>query len=260
MEYANLLLEKKDAVAVLTINRPKALNALNSDTLTELSSALDEVSQDAGVKAVILTGSGSKAFVAGADISQMKDFNSLQGRRFAQLGQAVFRKIELLPQPVIAAINGFALGGGCELSMACDIRLAAENAKFGQPEVTLGLTAGFGGTQRLPRLVGTGIAGELLFTGDIIDVQEAYRIGLVNKVYSSETLLEEALKLARRIAERAPAAVQLSKSAIQRGINLDLDSAQAYEAEVFGLTCSTQDQKEGCSAFLEKRKPVFEGK
>lgn len=260
MEYANLLLEKKDAVAVLTINRPKALNALNSDTLTELSSALDEVSQDAGVKAVILTGSGSKAFVAGADISQMKDFNSLQGRRFAQLGQAVFRKIELLPQPVIAAINGFALGGGCELSMACDIRLAAENAKFGQPEVTLGLTAGFGGTQRLPRLVGTGIASELLFTGDIIDVQEAYRIGLVNKVYSSETLLEEALKLARRIAERAPAAVQLSKSAIQRGINLDLDSAQAYEAEVFGLTCSTQDQKEGCSAFLEKRKPVFEGK
>lgn len=260
MEYANLLLEKKDAVAVLTINRPKALNALNSDTLTELSSALDEVSQDAGIKAVILTGSGSKAFVAGADISQMKDFNSLQGRRFAQLGQAVFRKIELLPQPVIAAVNGFALGGGCELSMACDIRLAAENAKFGQPEVTLGLTAGFGGTQRLPRLVGTGIAGELLFTGDIIDAQEAYRIGLVNKVYSSDTLPEEALKLARRIAERAPAAVQLSKSAIQRGINLDLDSAQAYEAEVFGLTCSTEDQKEGCSAFLEKRKPVFEGK
>lgn len=260
MEYANLLLEKKDAVAVLTINRPKALNALNSDTLTELSSALDEVSQDAGIKAVILTGSGSKAFVAGADISQMKDFNSLQGRRFAQLGQAVFRKIELLPQPVIAAVNGFALGGGCELSMACDIRLAAENAKFGQPEVTLGLTAGFGGTQRLPRLVGTGIAGELLFTGDIIDAQEAYRIGLVNKVYSSDTLPEEALKLARRIAERAPAAVQLSKSAIQRGINLDLDSAQAYEAEVFGLTCSTEDQKEGCAAFLEKRKPVFEGK
>ncbi|EHQ90752.1 short-chain-enoyl-CoA hydratase [Desulfosporosinus youngiae] len=260
MEYANLLLEKNGAVAVLTINRPKALNALNSDTLSELSTALDELGRDSGVKVVILTGSGEKAFVAGADISQMKDFNCLEGRRFAQLGQAVFRKLELMPQPVIAAINGFALGGGCELAMACDIRIAGENAKFGQPEVTLGLTAGFGGTQRLPRLVGTGIASELLFTGDIIDANEAYRIGLVNKVYPLETLMEEAQKLAKRIAGRAPVAVQLSKSAIQRGANMDLDSAQAYEAEVFGLTLSTQDQTEGCSAFLEKRKPVFEGK
>jgi len=260
VEYSNLLLEKNGAVAVLTINRPKALNALNSDTLSELSTALDELGRDSGVKVVILTGSGEKAFIAGADISQMKDFNPLEGRRFAQLGQAAFRKLEMIPQPVIAAINGFALGGGCELAMACDIRIASENAKFGQPEVTLGLTAGFGGTQRLPRLVGTGIASELLFTGDIIDVNEAYRIGLVNKVYSLETLMEEAQKLAQRIAGRAPAAVQLSKSAIQRGINMDLDSAQAYEAEVFGLTFSTQDQTEGCSAFLEKRKPVFEGK
>ncbi|KGK82698.1 crotonase [Desulfosporosinus sp. HMP52] len=260
MEYTNLLLEKNGAVAVLTINRPKALNALNSDTLTELSTALDELGGDSSVKAVILTGSGEKAFIAGADISQMKDFNSMQGRRFAQLGHAVFRKIELMPQPVIAAINGFALGGGCELAMACDIRIAAENAKFGQPEVTLGLTAGFGGTQRLPRLVGAGLASELLFTGDIIDVNEAYRIGLVNKVYPLDTLLEEAMKLAKKIASRAPVAVQLSKSAIQRGVNMDLDSAQAYEAEVFGLTFSTQDQTEGCSAFLEKRKPAFEGK
>jgi Enoyl-CoA hydratase/carnithine racemase len=260
VEYANLLLEKNGPVAVLTLNRPKALNALNSDTLTELSTALDELGRDSSVKVVILTGSGEKAFVAGADISQMKDFNSLEGRRFAQLGQATFRKIELLPQPVIAAINGFALGGGCELSMACDIRIASENAKFGQPEVTLGLTAGFGGTQRLPRLVGTGLASEILFTGDIIDAQEAYRIGLVNKVYPLETLMEEAQKLAKRIAGRAPAAVQLSKSAIQRGVNMDLDSAQAYESEVFGLTFSTKDQTEGCTAFVEKRKPVFEGR
>ncbi|ODA38990.1 short-chain-enoyl-CoA hydratase [Desulfosporosinus sp. BG] len=260
MEYSNLLLEKNGAVAVLTINRPKALNALNSDTLSELSTALDELGRDSSVKAVILTGSGEKAFVAGADISQMKDFNALEGRLFAQLGQATFRKIELLPQPVIAAINGFALGGGCELALACDIRLASENAKFGQPEVTLGLTAGFGGTQRLPRLVGTGLASELLFTGDIIDVQEAYRIGLVNHVYPLDTLMEEAQKLAKRIAGRAPAAVQLSKSAIQRGVNMDLDSAQAFEATAFGLTCSTQDQTEGCTCFVEKRKPVFEGK
>ena len=260
MEYVNLLLEKSGPVAVLTFNRPKALNALNSDTLSELSTALDELGRDSGVKVVILTGSGEKAFVAGADISQMKDFSPLEGRRFAQFGQATFRKIELLPQPVIAAVNGFALGGGCELAMACDIRLAGENAKFGQPEVTLGLTAGFGGTQRLPRIVGTGLASEILFTGDIIDAQEAYRIGLVNRVYPLDTLMEEAQKLAKRIAGRAPAAVQLTKSAIQRGTNMDLDSAQAYESEVFALTFSTQDQTEGCTAFVEKRKAVFEGR
>ncbi|HBP62753.1 MAG TPA: crotonase [Desulfosporosinus sp.] len=259
MEYKNLILEQNGAIAVLTINRPKALNALNADTLTELSTVFDELGRDSSVKAVILTGSGEKAFVAGADIAQMKELNGLEARRFAQLGQSTFRKLELLSQPVIAAINGFALGGGCELAMSCDIRLASETAKFGQPEVTLGLTAGFGGTQRLPRIVGTGVASELLFTGDIIDAQEAYRIGLVNHVYPSDKLLEEALKLANRIAGRAPVGVQLSKSAIQRGINMDLDSAQDYEAAVFALTFSTRDQKEGCSAFLERRKPVFEG-
>ena len=260
MEYANILLQHEGDIAILMINRPKALNALNSDTLSELSAALDELGKDSEVKAVIITGSGEKAFIAGADISQMKDFSSLEGRKFAQLGQATFRKIELLPQPVIAAVNGFALGGGCELAMACDMRVAGENARFGQPEVTLGLTAGFGGTQRLPRLVGTGIASELLFSGDMIDAQEAYRIGLVNKVYPLENLMAEAKKLAKRIAGRAPVAVQLSKSAIQRGINLDMDSAQAYEAEVFGLTFSTADQTEGCTAFVEKRKPAFTGR
>ncbi|MCO1599889.1 short-chain-enoyl-CoA hydratase [Desulfosporosinus nitroreducens] len=259
MEYNNLILKQKGAVAILTINRPKALNALNEDTLMELSSVLDELEKNSSVKVVILTGSGEKAFVAGADIAQMKELNALEGRRFAQLGQTTFRKLELLSQPVIAAVNGFALGGGCELAMACDIRLASETAKFGQPEVTLGITAGFAGTQRLPRLVGAGRASELLFTGDIIDAQEAYRIGLVNHVYPLETLIEEALKLANRIAGRAPAAVQLSKSAVQRGKNIDIDSGQAYEAEVFGLTFSTLDQKEGCSAFLERRKPDFKG-
>ena len=259
MEYKNLILEQNGAIAVLTINRPKALNALNADTLTELSTVFDELGRDSSVKVVILTGGGEKAFVAGADIAQMKELNALEARRFAQLGHSTFRKLELLSQPVIAAIKGFALGGGCELAMSCDIRLASETAKFGQPEVTLGLTAGFGGTQRLPRLVGAGVASELLFTGDIIDAQEAYRIGLVNHVYPSDQLMEEALKLANRIAGRAPAAVQLSKSAIQRGINMDLDSAQDYEAAVFSLTFSTRDQTEGCSAFLERRKPVFEG-
>ncbi|OLN31845.1 short-chain-enoyl-CoA hydratase [Desulfosporosinus metallidurans] len=260
MEYTNLIVEQNGAIAALTINRPKALNALNTDTLTELSTVFNKLGRDSSVKVVILTGSGEKAFVAGADIAQMKKLNALEGRRFGQLGQATFRKLELLPQPVIAAINGFALGGGCELAMSCDLRLASETAKFGQPEVTLGLTAGFGGTQRLPRLVGTGLASELLFTGDIIDAQEAYRIGLVNHVYPLDAFMEEALKLANRIAGRAPAAVQLSKSAIHRGMNMDLDSAQAYEAEVFALTFSTQDQTEGCSAFLERRKPVFEGR
>ena len=260
MEFKNLLLEHDGDVAILTINRPKALNALNSETLSELATALDELGKDSNVKAVVITGSGEKAFVAGADISQMKDFNTLEGRRFGQLGQTVFRKLELLPQPVIAAINGFALGGGCELAMACDIRLSSDNAKFGQPEVTLGLTAGFGGTQRLPRIIGSGLASELLFTGDIIDANESYRIGLVNHIYSSDTLKDEALKLAKKIAGRAPVAVQLTKSAIQRGINMDLDNALAFEADAFAITFSTEDQKEGCTAFVEKRKPAFQGK
>lgn len=259
MEYVNILSEIREDIALITLNRPRALNALNGDTLSELSCALDVIKRDARIKAVILTGSGEKAFVAGADISQMKDFQPDEARLFAQLGQETFRKLELLPQPVIAAINGFALGGGCELALACDIRLASENAKFGQPEVTLGLTAGFGGTQRLPRLIGVGRASELLYTGDVIDAMEAYRLGLVNHVYPLERLLSEAFTLAQRIAARAPKAVQYTKSAIQRGINMDLDNALAYEAEIFGLVCSTSDQKEGCSAFVEKRKPAFKG-
>lgn len=259
MLYENILLTRHEDIAVLTINRPKALNALNSATLEEIFNALGEIEKDSTIKVLILTGSGEKAFVAGADIAQMMDFNSLEARTFARLGQATFRKIELLPQPVIAAVNGFALGGGCELAMACDIRLAGENAKFGQPEVNLGLTAGFGGTQRLPRLVGLGRASELLFSGEILDAQEAYRIGLVNQYYPLENLMVESIALAKKIASKAPVAVQLSKSAVQRGINMDLEDAIAYEAEVFGLIFSTKDQTEGCKAFMEKRKPDFLG-
>ncbi len=259
MEFDNVTLERQDQIAILTIYRPKALNALNSATIKEISLALDDVKNDPSIKVLIVTGSGEKAFVAGADIAEMKDFSSMQARRFAQLGHEMMRKIELLPQPVIAAVNGFALGGGCELAMACDLRLASTNAKFGQPEVTLGLTAGFGGTQRLPRLVGAGLASEILFSGDAINAQEAFRIGLVNHVFAQDQLMNEAIVLAQRIAARAPLAVQLSKSAIQRGINLDLDDALAYEAEIFGLVSGTKDQKEGTSAFVEKRKPAFKG-
>lgn len=259
MEYTNLLVERQEAIAIIKINRPKYLNALNSLTLEELSYILEEVASDPMIRVVILTGNGEKAFVAGADISQMQNLTPLEARRFSQLGQAIMNKIENLPQPVIAAVNGFALGGGTEIAMACDIRLASENAKFGQPEVTLGILAGFGGTQRLSKLVGSGRASEILFTGEMLDANEAYRIGLVNHVYPLESLMTGALSLAKKIASRAPVAVQLTKSAIQKGKNMDLFSGQAYEAEVFGQTFSTEDQKEGCSAFLEKRQPEFRG-
>lgn len=259
MDFENLILEYHDHIALLKINRPKALNALNGETLTELSKAFALIADDTNIRVVLLTGSGEKAFVAGADIAQMSSMNSQQARRFSQLGHNVMNQIENLPQPVIAVVNGFALGGGTELAMSCDLRLASEKAKFGQPEVTLGLLAGFGGTQRLARLVGSGRASEILFTGDMIDAQEAYRIGLVNRVYSQDELMNEAMKLAQKISSRAPLGVQLSKTAIQRGQNMDIVTGQDYEAEVFAQLFSTQDQKEGCSAFLEKRQANFQG-
>lgn len=254
MEYKNVLLQKEGKIAIVTINRPKALNALNSDTLKELDKVMDEISNDNEVLAVILTGAGEKAFVAGADISQMKDMNVLEGRAFAMLGNKIFRKIETLEKPVIAAVNGFALGGGCELSMACDIRIASEKAKFGQPEVTLGITPGFGGTQRLPRLVGMGMAKELVYSARTIDAQEALRVGLVNKVVAPEALMDEVKKLANEIASKAPVAVKLSKQAINRGMQVDMDTAVIIEAEVFGECFSTEDQTDAMTAFVEKRK------
>ncbi|AEB76886.1 short-chain-enoyl-CoA hydratase [Clostridium botulinum] len=254
MEYKNVLLEKENNIAIVTINRPKALNALNTDTLNELELVVDEVAKDDDILVVILTGAGEKAFVAGADISEMKDKNVMEGRKFGLLGNKIFRKVETLEKPVIAAINGFALGGGCELSMACDIRIASQKAKFGQPEVSLGITPGFGGTQRLARHVGMGMAKELIYSAKNINADEALRIGLVNKVVAPEELMKEAKKLANEIAGRAPIAVKLCKQAINRGIQVDIDTAINIEAEIFGECFSTEDQKDAMTAFVEKRK------
>ena len=259
MNFANLLYENQDGIALITMNRPKALNALNRETLDELNQLADMLAKDSSVQVVILTGSGDKAFVAGADIAQMQSMTAMEGRNFGKLGQAVFNKLENLPQPVIAAVNGFALGGGCELAMACDIRIASEKAKFGLPEVTLGITPGFAGTQRLPRLVGKGRAKQLLYTGDVIDAQEAYRIGLVNVVAPAEELMATAKAMAQKIQSRAAVAVQLCKAAVNEGLDTDLETGTAYEAEVFGLCFATADQKEGMAAFTEKRKAQFTG-
>jgi enoyl-CoA hydratase len=259
-QYTNLLFEIKGSIGFITLHRPKALNALTAELLQELSTLLDSIEQDPSIKVIIITGSGEKAFVAGADIAQMKNLNAIEGRNFGKIGQAVFNKLENLPQPVIAAINGFALGGGCELAMACDIRIASEKAKLGQPEVSLGITPGFGGTQRLPRLIGKGRAKELIYTGDMIDAPEAYRMGLVNKVVAPEELMDAAQAMAEKIIARASVAVQLSKNVINKGMNMDLASGIAYEAEVFGLCFATADQKEGMTAFVEKRKVNFSGK
>lgn len=255
--FENLLVEHRDGVAVVTIDRPKALNALNAATVAELSRAVAALAEDVSVRVVIFTGAGDKAFVAGADIAEMRTMSAAEGRAWGRLGQKVFAAIEALPQPVIAAVNGFALGGGCELAMACDIRIAAENARFGQPESGLGITPGFGGSQRLPRLVGPGRAKELLFTGDVVDAAEAFRIGLVNKVVPAGRALDEALAMAAKIAGRSPVAVAYCKAAVDVGMSVDLASALAYEAELFGLCFAAPDQKEGMTAFVEKRKPVY---
>lgn len=259
MEYTNLLVEVEQELATVTINRPKALNALNRETLLELQQAFSALEQDAVVKVIILTGAGEKAFVAGADISAMQALDVLQARSLALLGQTVLSAIENLDKPVIAAVNGFALGGGCELAMACDIRLAGEKARFGLPEVSLGVIPGFAGTQRLARLIGKGRAKELVFTGDMIDAQEAWRLGLVNKVLPQEELLAAARKMAHKIASRGPIAVRLSKEAINEGLEMDLDRASAFEADQFALCFTSADQKEGMQAFLEKRPADFKG-
>lgn len=260
MELNNVIFEKQGNIGVLTINRPKALNALNSETLKDLNTAIDHIEKEKDLYVVILTGAGDKAFVAGADIAEMKDLNEEEGKEFGLLGNKVFRRLENLDKPVIAAINGFALGGGCEISMACDIRIATTKAKFAQPEVGLGITPGFGGTQRLPRIVGQGKAKELIYTGDIIKADEALRIGLVNKVVEPENLMEEAMALAKKIASNAPIAVKLCKDAINRGSQVDIDSAVVIEAEDFGKCFATEDQKEGMSAFIERREKTFKNK
>ena len=251
--YQTIRYEKNGNIGIATINRPEALNALNSTVISELEQVIAEVEKDAELGAFIITGEG-RSFVAGADIGEQKPMDVAQGRKWGQRGSALFRRIEKLEIPTIAAVNGFALGGGCELAMACDIRLASEKAKFGQPEVGLGNTPGFGGTQRLARIVGTGRAMELILTAKTINAAEAEKIGLVNAVYPPEELMGKAMEMAAQIAANAQVAVRQSKACIRRGIQTDIDTGLAYETEAFGLCFSTADQKEGMSAFLEKRK------
>ena len=247
-------MEVENEIAVVTINRPKSLNALNSETLAELNTCLAEIECRTDIKVVILTGSGSKSFVAGADISEMVNATPAEGRAMGLLAREAFGRLENMPQVTIAAVNGFALGGGCEISMACDIRVAAENAKFAQPECGLGILPGFGGTQRLARLVGKGRAKEMIFTCDMIDAQDAYRIGLANHVVPQEELLDYCKAMAGRIMKNAPYAVSLAKQVINSGADMDLDNGLKLEANIFGLSFSTEDKKEGMTAFLEKRK------
>ena len=253
MAYTKLIIEKQENICTVKINNPEALNALNSTILKELDATFAEIKEDNSIDVVILTGEG-RSFVAGADISQMCEMNAIEGKAFGELGASVFRKIELLDKVVIAAVNGFALGGGCELAMACDIRVASVKAKFGQPEVGLGITPGFSG---LARVVGIGKAKELIYTADVIVAEEAYRIGLVNKVVAPEVLMDECMAMAKKIASKAPLAVRYAKEAINRGIETDIDTGISIEADLFGLCFSTEDQKEGMQAFLGKRNADF---
>lgn len=258
MTYSSLTFAVADRVATITVNRPDKLNALNEATLTELERAIDEARGRADVGGIILTGTG-RAFVAGADIAELSRLTPLEAKRRGQRGQNVFRKFEESPKPVIAAINGFALGGGCELAMACHIRIAAESAKFGQPEVKLGICAGYGGSQRLPRLVGRGRALQLLLTGETIDAQEAYRIGLANKVTSNDELLTAANAMMRQILGNAPLALAYSIEAVDRGLDMPLPEGLNLEANLFGLLFGTKDAGEGTRAFVEKRAAQFTG-
>ena len=250
----NVLLEKKGNIAVATINRPKALNALNSAVVADLDEMIGQIMADEEIRALVITGSGEKAFVAGADIGEMSTLTKAEGEAFGKLGNDVFRRLEKLPIPTIAAVNGFALGGGCELSMSCDIRICADTAVFGQPETGLGITPGFGGTQRLARLVGPGMAKQLIYTAKNIKADEALRIGLVNAVYPAEELMPAAEKMASTIAKNAPIAVRACKKAINDGLQVEMDKAIVIEEGLFGSCFQSADQIEGMSAFLEKRK------
>lgn len=257
MNHAALLVEISDGIATVTINRPEARNALSREILEALSGVMNELSENDGVRVVILTGGGDKAFCAGGDIAMLRDLQPDQAFELAQLGQRVLREIESSHKPVIAAVNGFALGGGCELAMSCDMCIAADTARFGQPETVIGVIPGFGGTQRLARMVGRGKALELLLTGEMIDAREALAIGLVNRVVPGEALPQEARRLAAAIAAKGRIAVRRCKLAVDRGLEMNFDEACSLEAELFGRCFATQDQKEGMGAFLEKRPPRF---
>ncbi len=257
--YENIKFECRENIAYVTVNRPKAMNALNMDVLHELYDVFTKIEDDSDVRAVILTGEG-RAFVAGADIAQMNQLNAIEGRQMMTMGHKVMNLIESIEKPVIAAVNGFALGGGCELSMACDIRIASEKAKFGQPEVGLGIIPGFGGTQRLARLVGKGMAKYLIMTAEMIPAAEAFRIGLVEKVVPAEELMTEAEKLAKTIASKAPIAIATAKTAINNGYDMDMKSASRFEIETFTAAFGSEDKAEGMAAFLEKRQPEFKNR
>ncbi|MCL4459681.1 MAG: enoyl-CoA hydratase-related protein [Chloroflexi bacterium] len=261
MPYENILIEREENIAVITINRPQVLNTLNSATLAEMMQALAELESVEDIRAIVITGAGEKAFVAGADINELRAIPSASaGEAKSREGHLVLFKIEHLSKPVIMALNGYTLGGGCELAMAGDIRIAADTAKFGQPEINLGIIPGWGGTQRLPRLVGLGKAKLLILSGEIIDAQEALRIGLVDKVVPAAELLATAKSIAKTIASKAPLAVALAKRTINTGLEMDLERGCAFEAAQFGLVCATEDRLEGMSAFLEKRRPTFKGR
>jgi enoyl-CoA hydratase len=260
MNRDNLLFSVNNRIAWITFNRPAVLNALNSKTLGELGDCLDEVRRDEGIRALILTGAGEKAFVAGADINELAQRTAVDGRDFALYGQKIFHRLESLGKPSIAAINGFALGGGCELALACTIRIASRSAKLGQPEVKLGIVPGYGGTQRLARLCGKGIAHEMILTGEMITAEEALRIGLVNRVVEASELLGVAESIAAKIAANAPLAVKYAMDAIERGAEMPQQEGLFLEATLFGLSCATDDMREGTRAFLEKRPPKFQGR
>ncbi len=260
MEYKNILLSFEGEIGTLAINRPKALNALNIETLKDIQMGIQEAKDRSEMKVLILTGSGEKAFVAGADIAEMKGMNSIEALNFSKLGHLTLKMFQDLDRPVIAAVNGYALGGGTEIAVACDFIYASENARFGLPEVTLGIFPGFGGTQRLPRLIGKGKAKELILTGKMITAQEAYQMGIVNRVFPPASLMEETKKVALQIAANGAVGVRLAKMAMDAGFNMDLTEACSLESYAFSLGFTTEDQKEGMTAFIEKRKPNFRGK
>ncbi len=260
MKLENLLYDIREGIAWITFNRPKVLNALNNQTIEELGEIVGDLATNSQVKGAILTGAGEKAFVAGADINELASMDPLAGKDFAKKGQAVTLALENLSKPVLAAVNGYALGGGCEISLACNMRIASEKAVFGQPEVNLGIIPGYGGTQRLPRLIGKGPALEILLTGRMVSADEALRLGLVNKVVPAEKLYEEAEKLMKTILSKGPLAVKYVLDSVNNGLQMSLVEALDYEASLFGLVCHTEDRKEGTKAFLEKRAPNFAGK
>jgi len=260
MNYENIILEKKNAIAYITVNRPKVLNALNMATMEELRSAFHDIKSDSSLRVVIFTGSGEKAFIAGADIGELSKQDAVTGKEYTHRGQNVLNLIENLGKPVIACLNGFALGGGCEIAMACTMRLASDNAKLGQPEVKLGIIPGYGGTQRLPRLVGKGIAMQMVLAGEMITAQEAHRIGLVNEVTTPAELIPRAEAIAAKIIGNAPLAVQYAMEAVNKGMEMTLSEGLYLEAVLFAVSCSTEDKTEGTRAFLEKRNAQFKGK